>query len=141
MLECFKQGLIWRGLVHDMSKFRPDEFKPYAKYFYGEYGIKFNGGFLWEHRRNYEVKKQFDYSWLLHQKRNKHHWQWWLLPEDDGGVKVIEMSKEYKVEMLCDWRGAGMAIVGEDNTREWYEKNRGNMNLNKWTRNWIEYSI
>ena len=37
MIECFKVGLYWRGLVHDMSKFRPSEFIPYARYFYGDY--------------------------------------------------------------------------------------------------------
>lgn len=141
MVECFKQGLIWRGLVHDMSKFRLDEFIPYAKYFYGEHGIRFNGGFFWEHKRNEEIKKQFDYAWLLHQKRNQHHWQWWLLSEDDGGTKILEMSLKYKIEMLCDWRGAGMAINGKDNIREWYEKNKGNMNLHKFTRTWVEVMV
>jgi hypothetical protein len=34
-----------------------------------------------------------------------------------------------------------MAIVGEDNTREWYEKNKDTMNLNKFTRTWIEVMI
>ena len=29
MIECFKRGLIWRGLTHDLSKFHPSEFFPY----------------------------------------------------------------------------------------------------------------
>ena len=29
-IECCKQGIFWRGLVHDCSKFLPDEFFPYA---------------------------------------------------------------------------------------------------------------
>ena len=34
-LECFKVGLFWRGLVHDLSKLRPSEWLPYARHFYG----------------------------------------------------------------------------------------------------------
>ena len=34
-IECCKLGIPWRGLVHDLSKFIPSEFIPYARYFYG----------------------------------------------------------------------------------------------------------
>ncbi len=33
MAECFKIGLIGNGLRHDLSKFYPEEFIPYANYF------------------------------------------------------------------------------------------------------------
>ena len=33
--ECASCGLIWRGLVHDLSKYSPSEFIPSAKYFQG----------------------------------------------------------------------------------------------------------
>lgn len=36
-LACLKYGLIWRGIVHDLSKFKPDEFIAYARFFYGDY--------------------------------------------------------------------------------------------------------
>lgn len=35
-IECFKRGLYWRGIIHDMSKFRPAEFIPYTNFFYGK---------------------------------------------------------------------------------------------------------
>mgnify|MGYP006874659086 CR=1 FL=1 len=31
MIHCFKCGLVWRGLAHDMSKFTPTEFFESAK--------------------------------------------------------------------------------------------------------------
>jgi len=34
-IECCRVGIIWSGLTHDLSKFLPDEFIPYANYFYG----------------------------------------------------------------------------------------------------------
>ena len=35
LLECWKRGLIWRGLIHDLSKLRPSEVFGYASYFGG----------------------------------------------------------------------------------------------------------
>ena len=32
-LECLKMGMPLVGLIHDWSKFLPDEFIPYARYF------------------------------------------------------------------------------------------------------------
>ena len=33
---CFKVGLYWQGLTHDLSKFSPTEFLVGAKYFQGD---------------------------------------------------------------------------------------------------------
>ena len=32
---CFRVGLYWRGLVHDLSKYSPSEFITGAKYYQG----------------------------------------------------------------------------------------------------------
>ena len=37
----------------------------------------------------------FDSAWLLHQKRNAHHWQYWVLLEDEGNTKALEMDDKY----------------------------------------------
>ena len=44
-------------------------------------------------------------------------------------------------EMLADWRGAGKAINGVDETKEWYLKNAGNIILSESTREWIEKQL
>ena len=36
-IECRKLGIPWLGVIHDLSKFLPSEFIPYARYFYGPY--------------------------------------------------------------------------------------------------------
>ncbi len=102
-LECCKMGLIWRGIIHDLSKFRLSEFIPYANHFYGEKeGIK-KGRNKSGYYKPYDTGNLFfDYAWLLHQKRNPHHWQYWILPKDDGGIKIFDMPLIYKKEMLCD---------------------------------------
>jgi hypothetical protein len=144
MLECFREGLIIRGLFHDNSKFRPDEFIPYANFFYGYKPPKGSTGFF----KSTEIgNARFDWAWLLHQKRNDHHWQYFLLPEDNGGTKVLEMSSKARLEMVCDWVGAGKAQghfpEGDrfSETRKWYEKNGSKMTLHPETRRWIEEKI
>jgi hypothetical protein len=36
-IEACKLGIPWLGLIHDLSKFAPSEFIPYARYFYGNH--------------------------------------------------------------------------------------------------------
>jgi len=38
--EACKLGIPWLGLIHDWHKFLPDEFFPYARYFYNPDGSK-----------------------------------------------------------------------------------------------------
>jgi len=126
-IECFKRKQYLLGIIHDWSKLLPSEFIPYTNYFFGE--------------KNDENKKKFDFAWLLHQRRNKHHWQWWILREDEGKEKVMEMSIKYRVEMLCDWIGAGRAINGFVDIKEWYEKNKNKITIAEETKKWVEECI
>jgi hypothetical protein len=75
MLACFQHGLIWRGLVHDLSKFLPSEWFPYARFFYEPNGTKKTrrdkSGY---YKPTDTGDSAFDFAWLLHQKRNRHHW-------------------------------------------------------------------
>ena len=125
---CWKNGLYWQGLIHDWSKWRPCELVPYADYFYGKPTVD-------------EGDTAFDFAWLLHQKTNPHHWQWWVLHEDSGGVKVLEMSEKYAKEMLCDWWGASTALGYEGMNLDWYNKNKEKMQLHPNTRAYVEKAI
>jgi len=144
-LECRKVGMYWRGVVHDMSKFLPSEFIPYARFFYGRYPkyevyegttLKPPSGLFKE-----DVKRHFDKAWLKHIHRNPHHWQYWLLQEVDGPLKIIPMPMKYLKEMLCDWHGAGMAITGKNNTADWYLKNKDKIKLGRIHHKWIERQL
>jgi len=85
-VECCRLGIPWRGLVHDLSKFRISEWFAYVNQFYGEWGYRYSqerdGGCGDELARQAETFAAFDKAWLLHQHRNPHHWQAWLLRED-----------------------------------------------------------
>lgn len=137
-LECYRLGIPWRGLLHDLSKFRPSEWFPYVEFFYGLGSA--------ERREANRYSKQpcdnaaFDLAWLSHQKRNPHHWQWWILPEDAGGQKVLPMPDKYRREMLADWVGAGRAL-GNPGVTWWYTQNKSKMCLHSATRDWIEEQL
>lgn len=148
-IECFKKGIIWQGITHDMSKFLLSEFIPYARYFYGSYPKlhemlpcfkqRYTGKYMMD------IDKDFDLAWLLHQKRNPHHWQYWILKEDNGNTKTLKMFDRYIKEMICDWVGAGKALghfsPKEDplyETRKWYQDNKDKMQLHKETRQEVE---
>ena len=122
---CRRYGIPLAGIVHDLSKFSPKEWSPYVNYFYGDS----------------KDQRGFDAAWNHHQKANPHHWQYWVLREDSGGLKLLDMPERYRLEMLADWRGAGMAITGKDDTRNWYLKNRENMLLHPATLQWVESEL
>jgi hypothetical protein len=69
---------LYRLLVHDLSKFLPSEIFAYNKYFYS--GCKCKG-----------TVYNFNRAWLYHQHRNKHHWQYWILNEDNPEVPVYNI--------------------------------------------------
>ncbi|MDO8443311.1 MAG: DUF5662 family protein [bacterium] len=146
MVECFKEGLYWRGLAHDMSKFLPSELFPYADHFICN--IKECNCETGYYKSVDSGDKKFDFAWILHQKRNKHHWQWWVLPDDGGGLRAMEMEEPYLIEMVCDWVGAGKAqgkVSPKDDkyfeTRNWYANHKNKMKLNEKTRAKIEEKI
>lgn len=109
---------------HDYSKWDDEEYFAYCEYFYGD--------------RTPEVAEDFDYAWLHHQHNNTHHWQHWLLREDDGNVKALEMPYLDVIEMVCDhWAFSWV----KDNLYEiftWYDNNKDKMVLHQETRNLYE---
>lgn len=140
-IECCKLGIPLRGALHDLSKFLPSEFISYSRYFYGDYPERltvYEKTHHWTLKTKAIIKNDFDLAWLKHQKRNPHHWQYWLLQNDSDGLKILEMPKKYMKEMLADWIGAGKAIHGENDVEEWYLKNKDNMLLHNSVRHWVE---
>lgn len=137
-LACLQYGLVWRGIVHDMSKFLPDEFIPYANYFNGNIKRGRNGTGYYKPVNTGD--SAFDYAWLLHQHRNPHHWQYWVLQNDTDGTYPMKIPDQYVKEMLCDWIGAGKAQKSSG-TAAWYRMNGDKMILHPDTRAWLEKEI
>lgn len=128
------------AILHDWDKFLPDEFLPYARFFYNPDGtkkqIRDKSGY---YKPDDTGDIAFDMAWLSHARRNRHHWQYWVLATTDG-EKVVDMPEVYRREMLADWRGAGKA-QGTPDTMYWYVTNREKMRLHSDTRKWIEAQL
>lgn len=122
MLECFRAGLIWQGITHDLSKFGITEFASSARHFQGD-------------KSPIEAEKAkigYSLAWQHHMGHNKHHWQYWI-DFEQGQMVLIPMPAEYLVEMLCDWIGAGKAYNAGSWTPhtllKWMGENVPNMHL------------
>ena len=124
-LAARRLGITWLGVIHDLSKFKPSEFVPYARFFYGG-----NDKCWW-------IKDDFDTAWNHHQKRNRHHWQYWMLTNDSDEPQTVclFMPDKYRKEMIADWCGAGRAY-GNPDTLGWYKEHREKIHLHADAR-WI----
>jgi hypothetical protein len=137
MLACFRAGLFWRGLLHDLSKFSAPEWFAYADHFYGRrLGTKRDATGYYKPTDTGDPA--FDLAWLHHANHNDHHWQYWTQPTDDGGVKVYPMPVPAVVEMVCDWVGASRAQGSKSTVLEWYANNSAKMLLHEDTRHMVE---
>lgn len=130
--ECRKLGLsFYRAIIHDWQKFLSVEWIPYLKMFYGD-----------EHDKNEVIASDsFNYAWLHHIHYGPHHWQYWILINDDGTIHELEMPIDYRKEMIADWRGASLAIRGYDDTSSWYSERKDVIRLAPETRCWVEKEL
>ncbi len=104
---CFRAGLYRQGLLHDLSKYSPEEFLVGAKYFQGN-----------RSPNNAErEEKGVSLSWLHHKGRNKHHYEYWIDYSgdmNDGRVLAgAQMPRRYVAEMIFDRVSASRVYKGE----------------------------
>jgi hypothetical protein len=94
---------LWRLIAHDVSKLFPDEIMAYTQHFYGD-------------------GRPLGTAWLRHIHRNDHHWQYWVLRNDDGTVVALKMSQAATYEMVADWMGMSDMLGGD--VRDWYSHSK-----------------
>ena len=127
-IECFKMGMPLHAITHDLSKFRPSEFIPYAKFFYAK-----------DRTNNYkkfdEDDLNFQTGWNHHQKRNKHHWNYWVSVTRTEMLIPLEMPMQHVRQMVADWNGMSRKFGGS--TKDYYTKNCGDMILHPITKKHI----
>ena len=102
--NCFRVGLYWQGLTHDLSKYTPTEFRVGAKYFQGN------------RSPNGAERKVLGYStaWIHHKGRNRHHFEYWndLHPETKR-YESVPMPRKYLVESIMDRIAACRVYEGD----------------------------
>lgn len=113
-------------LEHDKSKYDRYEYQAYDAYFYGN--------------KSYQVVKDFNYAWLMHIHKNPHHWQHWILNNDDPeeGEKILDMPLDYIIEMICDWWAFSWKKGDLTEIFKWYEEHKDYMKLSCYTRDRVE---
>lgn len=123
MKGCFKVGLYWQGIIHDLSKFSWTEFSCGVKYWQGN-------------RSPNNAEREavgVSMSWLHHKGRNKHHFEYWIdydLTSDKliGGMPI---PKKYVAEMIMDRIAASKVYMGNDYTDsapyEYFMKSSGRL--------------
>ncbi|MDO4509286.1 MAG: DUF5662 family protein [Lachnospiraceae bacterium] len=117
--HCFKAGIGFQGLFHDLSKYSPSEFIPGAVYFQGT-------------RSPNEGEREtigFSKAWMHHKGRNKHHFEYWT--DYDHNTKKMQgmpMPDKYIKEMFCDRVAASKIYQGsnysDDSSLKYFEWGR-----------------
>ncbi len=110
---CRAVGLYRQGLLHDLSKFSPVEFRVGARYFQGN-------------RSPNNAERETtgaSTAWLHHKGRNYHHFEYWvdynMRPSGDEDIVIpVKMPGRYVVEMLMDRIAASKVYRGDAYTDE-----------------------
>lgn len=107
--HCFRAGIGWQGLFHDLSKYTPAEFIPGARYYQGT------------RSPNERERELLGYSeaWMHHKGRNKHHFEYWNdINIETKRYESVPMPLRYIKEMFCDRVAASKIYQGKRYTDE-----------------------
>lgn len=137
MEGCFRLGLYWQGLTHDLSKYTWPELRIGIRY-YRDNQSPHNG-----------EREKYGYStaWLHHKGRNKHHAEYWIDytadPDPaDRHVTGMKMPVKYLVEMFVDRVSASKNYRKEkykdSDPLQYYEKRKHYMVVHEDTRKQLE---
>ena len=107
--HCFRAGVGFQGLFHDLSKYSPTEFLPGAKYYQGT-------------RSPNEMERElygYSLAWMHHKGRNRHHFEYWNdLNTETKMYEPVRMPMRFVKEMFCDRVAAIKIYQGKNYTDE-----------------------
>ena len=106
---CFRMGLIWQGLPHDLSKYSPTEFWRGAKYYQG----------VRSPNAAEREEKGYSEAWMHHKGRNRHHYEYWTdMNPVSRRYEAVPMPRRYLAEMVADRLAACKVYEGKNYTPE-----------------------
>ena len=104
MVGCFRVGLYWQGLTHDLSKYSPTEFLSGAKYYQGTRSPN----------TAEREDKGYSQAWMHHKGRNRHHYEYWTdMNRATRNYESVPMPRKYLAEMVMDRRAACITYQGD----------------------------
>ena len=107
--HCFKAGILWRGLMHDLSKYSPSEFFVGTKFYLGT------------RSPNEGEREAYGYSlaWMHHKGRNRHHFEYWTdYNPETKCIAPVKMPIVFVKEMFCDRVAASKIYQGKNYTQK-----------------------
>lgn len=109
-----------------LSKLENENDSLYDNYFYGE--------------QTPAIIEAFNRAWLMHIHRNPHHWQYWVLINDEPkeGTILIEMPYPYIIEMICDWWAFSWIKGDLSEMFAWYKDHADYIKMHNNTRSIVE---
>ena len=103
--HCFRAGIGWQGLFHDLSKYTPTEFFAGAKYYLGTRSPN-------EGERE---KNGYSLAWMHHKGRNRHHFEYWVdIDPVSKRYEPVMMPLRFVIEMFCDRVAASKIYQGKN---------------------------
>lgn len=103
--HCFRAGIGFQGLFHDLSKYSPTEFWTGANYFQGTRSPN----------AAERDEKGYSAAWLHHKGRNRHHFEYWRDYSAAARANVpVKMPLRYVIEMFCDRVAASKIYRGKE---------------------------
>ena len=133
---CFRVGLYWQGLTHDLSKYSITEFRTGARYYQGSRSPN----------AAERESKGYSEAWMHHKGRNRHHYEYWTdMNPKTGKYEFVPMPRKYLVEMVMDRRAACMTYQGshyrDDSALIYLQKSRERLLMNPQTQQELEFIL
>ena len=133
---CFRIGLYWQGLIHDLSKYSPTEFCVGAKYYQG----------IRSPNAAERDDKGYSEAWMHHKGRNRHHYEYWTdMNRTTRVYEPIPMPRKYLAEMVMDRRAACKVYEGKkyhpSSALEYFMRSRERELMHPQTKQELEYIL
>lgn len=131
--HCFRAGIGFQGLFHDLSKYSPTEFFAGAKYY------------QYTRSPNEAEREAHGYSraWLHHKGRNRHHFEYWVdIDPIEKRYRPVKMPLKYVIEMFCDRVAASKIYAGKSYSPShplaYFERGRESRSIHPETSDFLE---
>ena len=133
---CFRVGLYWQGLTHDLSKYSLTEFRQGVRYFQGDRSPN----------AAERDDKGYSEAWMHHKGRNRHHYEYWTdMNLTTRTYEAVPMPRKYLVEMVMDRRAACMTYQGKNyrdsSALAYFEKSMERCLMHEETRRQLQYIL
>jgi hypothetical protein len=139
---CFQVGLYYQGVMHDLSKFSPEEILNGFRYYQGGKQSPNNGE---------RVMKGYSAAWMHHKGRNRHHFEYWTdysieaARKGEPALHPVQMPRRYVAEMLMDRIAASKTYMKENYTDasplEYYRRGKAGTRMHPQTAKELELML